>query len=160
MKIFGSKNNANVEVLAPHSGKIKALESLKDGVFSKKMLGDGVVIEIDKKLKSIDILSPIDGYLITAFPTGHAFGIRSKSRKEILIHIGIDTVNLKGKGFEVHVIQNQKVKAGSKLVTVDLEYIRKNVPLLDTIILVTSGEEITNLSQQEKIDVGENLFRI
>lgn len=138
------KLNSPIDVLSVVNGKVKELSSLNDGVFSKNMLGDGVVISVPKTKKVVDFNSPVSGKLISVFPTGHAFGIRTDEGIEILIHIGIDTVKLDGKGFEVAVKQNDDIKAGDKLVTVDLDFVRNNAPSADTIIIVTSGQKISN----------------
>ena len=86
------------------------------------MLGDGFAVE----LTSGRILSPADGTIEAAFDTGHAVGIRTENGMEILIHIGINTVELGGKGFRLHVSQGQKVRRGDCLVDVDLEEVRKS----------------------------------
>ena len=86
------------------------------------MMGDGfAIIPSDGT-----IVSPVDGTIINIFPTKHAFGILSDSGREILIHVGIDTVKLEGKGFEALVTENDRVEKGQPLLKVDLDYIEKN----------------------------------
>lgn len=162
MALFKRKGLANEEpnkVYAVSNGTVKALASLKDGVFSEKMMGDGIVVSAPKDATTLDFFAPISGELVTVFPTGHAFGIKSANGLEVLLHIGIDTVNLNGQGFTVAVSQGKKVKAGDKLVTVDVEYVRKNAPNADAIVIVTSGQAITSRKEGE-IVAKEELFSV
>ena len=137
------KENGEV-VLAVIEGKVNTLASIKDGVFSEKMLGDGVVIEVAKGIKTMTVIAPITGTLATVFPTGHAYGIVSKSGVEVLVHIGLDTVNLDGKGFKSFVKQGGKIKAGEPMAQVDVEFVSKNAPSVNPIIVVTSGQPVKN----------------
>ncbi len=130
-KLKGSKDSGAIN--SPVVGKAKTLASLKDGVFSEKMMGDGVVVAP----KEGKFYAPISGVLTTVFPTGHAYGITDKNGVSVLVHIGLDTVNLKGKGFKSVVKQGQKIKQGDLMVEVDLDFVSKNAPTTDTIIVVT-----------------------
>lgn len=103
--------------IAPASGTLTKLQEVEDETFAKKRLGDGFAIDLNDGL----IISPMDGEVITAFPTGHAFGIKGRNGLEVLIHIGIDTVELNGEGFDVMVKQGQQIKQGDPLVKVDIE---------------------------------------
>ena len=133
-----------MEVKSPISGKIGTLESLKDGVFSVKMMGDGVVI----KPTDNTIYAPISGKLETVFPTKHAYGIKAKDGTAVLIHIGLDTVNLKGEGFTSFVKQGKKIKAGKPMAQVDFDAIKSKVPSIDVIVVVVpdSTTKITKKS--------------
>lgn len=106
-------------VLAPVTGKVLPLSEAKDAAFSEGIMGKGVVIEPTIG----EIVAPFDGTVMTLFPTKHAIGLISDNGTELLIHIGIDTVQLEGEGFEAFVEQNTKVKKGDKLVTFDIEAI-------------------------------------
>jgi len=145
------------KILAVVDGKVNSLKSIKDGVFSEKMLGDGAVIEVDKKASEFTVVSPVAGKLVTAFPTGHAYGIETKSGLEILVHIGVDTVNLDGEGFKMLVKQGKKVKAGTPLATVNAKLIKSKVPSLNPIILITSGQPVSNVTKGE-VEAGQELF--
>ncbi|WP_027334289.1 PTS sugar transporter subunit IIA [Mycoplasma elephantis] len=123
----------SLSIVSPCDGVVNDLKSLNDGVFSEKMLGDGVAIKTKKE--KINIYAPCDSILETVFDTKHAYGISTKNTK-ILIHIGIDTVELKGKGFESFVKQGQTVKQGDHLCTVDINEISTHVSSSDIIILV------------------------
>ncbi|MCP4355379.1 MAG: PTS glucose transporter subunit IIA [Proteobacteria bacterium] len=128
-----AKSKDSGAINSPVEGKAKTLKSLKDGVFSEKMMGDGVVIAPSEG----KFYAPISGTLTTVFPTGHAYGITDKNGVSVLVHIGLDTVNLKGEGFTPAVKQGQKVKQGDLLVEVDLDFVAKNAPTTDTIMVVT-----------------------
>ncbi|MCR8613094.1 MAG: PTS glucose transporter subunit IIA [Mycoplasma sp.] len=126
-----------MEILAPIKGKIAPLKELKDGVFSEGMMGDGFTIEPEDNI----VYAPIKGKLETVFNTGHAFGIVGKDGTKILIHVGIDTVQLGGKGFNVFVKQGKKIKAGKPLVEVDFESIKDKVKSIKVIVLVLPDSE-------------------
>ncbi|WP_342252659.1 PTS glucose transporter subunit IIA [Spiroplasma endosymbiont of Amphibalanus improvisus] len=146
----------DIVIYAPVSGTIKDLSKIKDDVFSEKMLGDGIAIVPD----SNKFFAPMDGKLLTVFPSGHAYGIQHKKGIEMLIHIGLDTVNLNGEGFDVKVKQGDKVKTGNILVEIDLEAVSKKVPSMDTPIVFTpstlEGREIEVVAKG-KVEVGDKI---
>lgn len=122
------------EIKSPLKGKVNTLKSLKDGVFSEGMMGDGVTVTPEENT----VYAPISGKLVTAFPTGHAYGIEGKDGTNVLVHIGIDTVGLDGEGFKMLVKQGKKIKAGKPMVEVDFAGIKSKVPSIDVVVLVTS----------------------
>lgn len=128
-------------------GVVKSLTDVPDPVFSNKLMGDGYATAIEDG----NIYAPISGKLSAVFPTGHAYGIKSSSGVEVLIHIGIDTVSLEGKGFDVKVKQGDMVKRGDLLVTVDLDYLKANNKPTITPLIFTSGETIELLLEGENI---------
>lgn len=125
---------------APVSGKLIEISSVPDEVFAGKVLGDGFAITPASGL----VNAPFDGDIVSLFPTNHAIGIKRADGLEVLIHIGVDTVNLKGEGFSGFVKEGDKVKVGQKLVEFDLDYIKDKVPSTDVIIVLTDqvGKEI------------------
>lgn len=132
---FLNKNKSKFSI--PCTGKLVRLEDVDDVAFSGKCLGDGFAIELtDKK-----VVSPVDGEIVSLFPTGHAYGILSEKGDEILIHLGIDTVELNGEGFESNVVQGQKVKKGDLLCNVDLEILKSNNKPLTSPIIFTNGSK-------------------
>lgn len=142
-------------VYSPVNGKVITLESVDDGMFSEKILGDGMAVVPSDG----NFIAPVSGTVESAFPTGHAYGIKTDSGLEVLIHIGLDTVNLNGKGFRPQVRQGEKVKAGDKLAEVDLEVIRKAGYPTETMIIVTSGNQVTGIAAPSaEIKAGEKLF--
>jgi PTS system, glucose subfamily, IIA component len=119
------------------TGVAKDLEKVEDEVFSKGFLGDGISITpTDNKF-----YAPISGTLSSVFPTGHAYGITGEDGIEVLIHIGIDTVQLEGKGFDLQVKQDDIVKQGDLLVICDLDTISSAGYKTDTIVIVTNIDE-------------------
>lgn len=123
-------------VLSPCKGILIELDRVEDEVFSTKAMGDGVAVEPSEGI----FHAPISGTLESVFPTGHAYGIRSADGKEILVHIGIDTVELDGKGFTLHVKQGDRIKAGDKVVTADLNVIREAGYRTTTMLIQTDGD--------------------
>ncbi|WP_026909244.1 glucose-specific PTS transporter subunit IIBC [Paucisalibacillus globulus] len=130
-------------IYAPIKGEVVPITEVPDQVFSEKMMGDGFAI------KPIDglVVSPVNGTIINAFPTKHALGIKSEGGREILIHFGLDTVNLKGEGFELLVGEGDEVKVGQALLKVDLDYIGKHAKSTITPIV------FTNLQDGEKVSI-------
>lgn len=110
-----SKSKGN-EVKAPIKGNLIPLSEVSDDVFSQKMLGDGFAV----KPTGQEVVAPVSGTIITLFPTKHAIGIKTAEGLEVLIHLGIDTVELKGEPFKLFVEQSDSVKAGDKLAEMDI----------------------------------------
>ncbi|WP_442597705.1 glucose-specific PTS transporter subunit IIBC [Neobacillus sp. D3-1R] len=138
-----TKNDKEEAFISPIAGEIKPITDVPDQVFSGKMMGDGFAIVPSEGM----IVSPVNGKVINLFPTKHALGLLSDDGREILIHVGIDTVKLKGEGFETLVSENDRVEAGQPLLKVDLEYIKANAPSIITPIV------FTNLGQGESIQI-------
>lgn len=138
--------STKILVQAPATGKLVALEDVKDELFSNKTLGDGFAIDITDG----QIVAPISGILESVFPSGHAFGIRGEEGT-ILLHIGIDTVELNGEGFKVLVKQGEKVKQGDVLVNVDIDKIHKLGKSTMTMIIFTDGKKLKLSKVKKKI---------
>lgn len=124
---------ADEAIVAVSDGQLLPLASVKDPAFASGALGQGVALKLDNDF----ICAPANGELTTVFPTGHAFGITSKTRAEILVHIGIDTVNLKGQGFDVLAQQGSQVRAGQSIIRVNRDLITSEGYDLTTMIVVT-----------------------
>lgn len=127
------------------NGELLDITKVPDEVFSTKMMGDGFAIKSNDGV----IVSPVDGKIGVVFETKHAIIIESTEGKEILIHLGIDTVNLKGEGFEVFVNVGDEVKAGDRLVKMDVEFIEANAKSSISPVI------FTNLESNESIKVIE-----
>lgn len=136
-------------IYAPLSGNTMPLSDVPDPTFAEKMMGDGIAIEPTEG----KIVAPFDGEVVQVFPTKHAIGLVSESGLELLIHIGIDTVALKGEGFETHAKQGDKVKAGDLLVTFDLEYIKNKAKSHITPVIVTNGDKFDELEKTAEKNV-------
>ena len=106
---------AEIPVLAPLDGTVIDLENVPDEVFAQKMAGDGVAIDPSGHVA----VSPVAGDLVKLFPGGHAFGISMNDGVELIVHIGLDTIELKGEGFENIATEGQVVKAGTPIVRFD-----------------------------------------
>ncbi|MGE7879376.1 PTS sugar transporter subunit IIA [Peribacillus muralis] len=141
-KLFGKKENVE-HLLAPINGQVIKMEDVPDPVFSGKLMGDGIAIFPKEGL----VVAPIDAEVVQVFHTKHAIGLKTKNGIELLMHIGLETVNLKGEGFEVHVAEGQRVKAGDKLVTFDIEFLKSNAPSIITPIVITNGELVEKVEK-------------
>ncbi|MGE6489181.1 glucose-specific PTS transporter subunit IIBC [Paenisporosarcina sp. NPDC076898] len=119
---------------SPLTGEILPITDVPDQVFSGKMVGDGFAI----KPSNGQVVSPVNGKVVTVFPTKHAIGLVADNGTEILIHFGIDTVKLKGEGFTSKIEQGELVKQGQVLMEVDLDYVEKNAPSIITPIVFTN----------------------
>ncbi|NFL77292.1 PTS glucose transporter subunit IICBA [Clostridium sporogenes] len=139
------KVSSKDKFVSPIEGKILSITDVPDEVFSQKMMGDGFAIEP----KNGTVLSPVDGIITTVFPTKHAIGITAENGLELLIHFGIDTVNLKGEGLEALVEQDAKVKAGDPILKVDIDKIKDKVPSIITPII------FTNLTDDQKLEIAK-----
>ncbi|MGL5347707.1 MAG: glucose-specific PTS transporter subunit IIBC [Peptostreptococcaceae bacterium] len=135
--------DTNEEILSLTNGEVLELSAVPDEVFSTKLMGDGFAI----KSSDGDIYSPVNGKVGVIFPTKHAIIIESEGGREVLIHLGIETVKLEGKGFDVFVEVGQEVKAGDKLVKMDLDYIEKNATSTISPVI------FTNLGADESVSV-------
>ena len=133
------------EVYSVADGQVIELEQVKDPVFSQKMMGDGFAVEPSNG----HILSPVAGTISSVFPTKHALGITTKSGLEVLVHIGLDTVSLEGKPFEVKVSEGQTVAAGDLLVEADLNAIREAGRETSTIVVFTNADAIKSVKLEQ-----------
>jgi glucose-specific phosphotransferase system IIA component len=126
-------------VYSPVSGRIVSLDGVPDPVFAQRSVGDGfAVIPTDGSFRS-----PVDGELVLVATTGHAFAVRTHEGAEILVHIGIDTVTLKGEGFTVHRQAGETVSRGDVIVSCDVEAMKSKVPSMVTPVLLTNGAKFT-----------------
>lgn len=136
------KNNVNLMSLkSPISGEVINITQTKDLVFSSEALGKGVGILPN----SNTIVAPIDGEVVNLFPTKHAIGIKSYNGIEILIHIGIETVELNGQFFSESVRQGDKIKQGDKLIDVDFEQIKNAGYDTTVLMVVTNSDDYKNV---------------
>ena len=125
------------EVISPLAGQVKSLSQATDPVFSSGVMGQGVVIEPSQG----ELVSPVNGTVTVLFPTKHAVGIVSEEGVEMLMHIGMDTVSLDGKGFEAHVAQGDKVTVGQKLISFDMDVIKKAGLVTETPVIITNQDD-------------------
>lgn len=136
---------------SPVTGKTRKLSEIEDKAFASGAMGEGFAVELtDGK-----VVAPFDGEVMVCFPTGHAYGLKSTDGTEILIHIGMDTVQLDGKGFDVKVEAGQQIKRGDLLVNVDLDYVKSQGKPLTTPIVFTDGSHIELLKENTDISIGD-----
>lgn len=148
----------SILISSPVKGEAADLATAPDEAFAGRMMGDGAVVT---PLDSI-IYAPEDGEVCFVFETKHAIGFLTDSGISLLLHIGIDTVKLNGKGFEVLVENGQKVKKGEPMLKLDLEYLKENAPSIASPILCTELEENQKirLLKEGEVQAGEALFAV
>lgn len=142
---------------APITGITKKLSDIEDKGFASGAMGEGFAIE----MQDGKVVAPFSGEVMVCFPTGHAYGLKSNDGKEILIHIGMDTVELDGKGFDVKVQAGQKIKQGDVLVNVDIDYVKSQRKSLVTPIVFTDGRKVELLQENVAVKAGdENIIKL
>lgn len=139
-------------VLSPVKGRVLPLSKASDQAFAQGALGKGVLIEPTEGI----VRAPFDGTIMTLFPTKHAIGLISDQGMELLIHIGMDTVQLEGQGFEAKVAQGDKVKKGQVLVTFDMEAIKAAGYSVETPIIVTNTGDYLDIVETQDQEVTSN----
>lgn len=146
------------EIVSPMNGKVLKLEEIQDDAFASGVLGKGAAIVPDDG----NVYAPADGEISALFPTLHAIGMKTDAGAELLIHIGLDTVQLEGEGFEAFVKQGDHVKQGQKLVSFDMDFIKEKGYCLETPVLITNMDDYLDIveTDKEKIKTGEVLLNI
>lgn len=155
--VESSGSQFKLTILSPMSGVVKALSETPDPTFSQGMMGDGVVIfPTDGK-----VVAPFDGEVTFLFATKHAIGLQSDTGLEMLIHVGIDTVQLDGQGFTTHVTDGDKIKQGDLLIEFDMDFLSANAPSLATPLIFTNlVEQGISDVQLGEIEVNQPLLTI
>ena len=154
--MFKFLKKKKTQIVSPVCGKCIPITEVPDAVFSEKILGDGFAV-----IPSGDIIvSPADGEIITLADTKHEVGIKTKDDINILLHVGLDTVKLKGTGFHCFVKQGEKVKAGTPLIHVDHAEIEKRNINLTTVVVFTEGYDgaVKLNCCEKKVKAGEVLI--
>lgn len=131
------KKKENITLYAPVTGKTIAITQVPDKVFSEKMMGDGIGFQFEDSV----VYAPCDGIITLVAHTSHAVGITAKNGAEILIHIGLDTVNLNGQGLHALVQTGDKVKKGTPLIEIDRAFMKEQGIDLTTPMVVTNTSE-------------------
>ncbi|MGX7111713.1 PTS sugar transporter subunit IIA [Gemella cuniculi] len=159
-KLFG-KEEAKTQELVLNSymkGKVVDITEVPDPVFAQKMMGDGFAI-IPEEGK---LVSPVAGEVIQVFPTKHAFGIKV-GEVELLIHVGLETVSMKGEGFDVKVSAGDTIEVGQTLLTYDLELVKEKAKDIITPCVITNMDSIENidiLKLNETVDVMQEVAKL
>ncbi|KAF1009936.1 MAG: Phosphoenolpyruvate-protein phosphotransferase [Pseudomonas fluorescens] len=146
-----------LELLAPLSGVLMPLDQVPDPVFSSRLIGDGLCIDPISQT----LCAPMDGVISNIQDSGHAVSITGEQGVQVLMHIGLDTVNLAGKGFTARVREGQSVKTGQVLIEFDADYVALNARSLLTLMLVVSGEPFRLLAPETgTVEVGQPLLHL
>ncbi|WP_234805543.1 PTS transporter subunit IIABC [Mycoplasmopsis agassizii] len=151
-----------LSVKAPISGTIHDLGYIDDGVFSAGLLGNGVVITPSEDKGVIKLYSPVDGTLETVMDSLHAYGITTKDGVKFLLHVGIDTVNLKGQGFKTVVKQGDQVKQGQLLGAYNVDFLKTKVAKTDLIMILldeSQHKEMKDL-KLENVNQNDEIFKV
>ena len=152
--MFGFFKKKPTVLVAPVAGEVINLEDVKDEVFSQKLAGEGVAIIPSNG----EVVAPIDGVITRLFPTHHAFLITTKDNIEVMVHIGLDTVELKGEGFKALKSEGDKVKVNTPIISVDLDYLKSKGKDIVTPIVI-SDKSIANI-KFGLVESGEAIFEV
>lgn len=152
------KLNSSTKLVSPLNGDVKPLSEIKDEVFSSGAMGQGAAIEPSEGV----LYAPADGKIALVFPTGHAVGINTTDGAEVLMHIGMDTVNLQGKGFKTLVQKGQEVKAGDPLVEFNIKEIKAAGYEVATPVVVTNSKKYESINQVANgtVEVGQEILSL
>lgn len=147
-----------LDIGSPVKGTVLKLESIKDDAFASGVLGKGAAILPEEG----NIFAPADGVVSTLFPTLHALGMETEEGAEILIHIGLDTVQLNGEGFEAFVREGERVKKGQLLIKFDKDFLEEKGFCLETPVIITNSDDYLEVIEvaANQVRPGENLLKI
>ena len=156
--IFKKKEKTIVTIYSPMNGKVIELKEVPDEAFAQKMVGDGCAIEPDRGI----ICSPIDGQLMNIFPTNHAIIFETIDGLEMIVHFGIDTVKLDGKGFQ-KLREPGPIKIGDEIVKYNLDDIKDGVPSTRSPIIINNMEKVEKIevvSLGKLVKIGEPIMKV
>ena len=146
-EVYEPLNKGNNEITSLGEGKLIPIESVSDPMFAEKMLGDSIAFAFEGK--NVTIFAPVNGTLSVLFPTGHAFGITTDDGVEVLVHIGIDTVNSKGAGFKLlDKKQGDSVNAGDPIVKVDVDALKEKYDMSTMLVITNANEKKVTLVRE------------
>ena len=152
------QGNVVCTIYSPMNGRIRPLTDVPDMAFAKKMIGDGIAIEPYDG----EVLAPTGGTVRSVFETRHAIVFENERNYRVLLHFGIESMRLKGKGFKAHVQSGQTVEKGDKLLTVDLDRVKGRLASLLSPVVVTYPRDgfVIHLVAEQEVAAGEPLFEI
>ncbi|MFS0883298.1 beta-glucoside-specific PTS transporter subunit IIABC [Metabacillus niabensis] len=157
--VTNAKLNINgATILSPMQGTLHSLKHVDDGMFSEEILGQGVAIDPSEGT----VVSPVNGTVSAVFDSKHAVGITSEDGLELLIHVGIDTVQLNGEGYEYFIQKDQKIQVGDKLIQFDLEGIKAKGYKTITPVVITNSAEVGDIltANESPIKYGEEIIKV
>lgn len=142
-KLFGKDKEVSkdIEIYAPMTGEYVKIDDIPDPVFAQKMMGEGFGIDPTEG----HVVSPINGKVDNVFPTKHAIGLKADNGLELLVHVGLDTVQLDGECFEVEVASGDTVSVGDPLLTFDLEHIKSNAKSTVSPVIITNSDQAASV---------------
>ncbi len=148
---YEALNLGNDQISSLGKGKLIPIESVSDAMFAEKMLGDSIAFKFSGN--GVNVFAPVNGTMSVLFPTGHAFGITTEDGVEVLVHIGIDTVNSKGNGFKLlDKKQGDQVCAGDPIVTVDFDKLSATYDMSTMLIITNANEKEVTLVREGEVD--------
>ncbi|WP_163192666.1 PTS sugar transporter subunit IIA [Clostridium thermarum] len=142
-----------IDLLLPITGKVVALTEVNDYLFNKKIMGEGAAIKPQDNF----VYSPVDGEVVLVYDAKHAVGIKTEEGLQILIHVGIDSVKLEGKGFASYVKVGEKVKAGDKILYFDREFVEMQASTI-TPLVITNSEIIESIDINYRSTKAKEVF--
>ena len=147
-----------IKIASPLKGKVIKLADMKDEAFASGVLGKGAAIVPEEG----KVYAPADGEITALFPTLHAMGIKTDEGAELLIHIGLDTVQLNGEGFEAHIKDGDRIQKGQLLISFDKALLESKGYCLETPVLVTNSEEYLEVAEMAEGNVmpGDDLLKV
>ena len=155
--MFGFFKSKKQTIVSPADGDVVNLSKVPDQVFSEKMAGDGIAVNP----RSNTFVAPISGVVSKIFSTNHAYSIKAKNGLEVLVHIGLDTVALKGEGFKRLVEEGTKVSTGKPIISADLEYIQAQGKNIITPIVLNHEKELVLTNHNTRtVREGESLIEV
>ena len=144
--MFGfGKKKVTVELQAPFAGQVATIADVPDPAFSGKMLGDGFAVAPQSTSGSLLVCAPATGTLQMVFKTGHAFSVKTTEGLDVLVHIGLDTVELKGEGFTVLTQQGETVTAGQPIIEVDLALLKQKGKNVITPVVLSEKSQVAEV---------------
>ncbi len=143
---------------SPLTGKICTLDSVMDPAFSNRMIGDGLAIIPE----SPEVIAPVSGKVISVFETKHAVVFENEDNIRVLLHIGIDSMRLKGKGFSAFVTNGQEVKEGEKLLSLDMDFIETHVQEMKSPVVITESRKRFKIRiiAEGHVNIGDPLYEV
>ncbi|UBH07578.1 PTS sugar transporter subunit IIA [Macrococcus armenti] len=142
-KMFGKSEpqSKKLEIVSPITGEYVAIEDIPDPVFAQKMMGEGFGIMPTEGI----VAAPISGEVVNVFPTKHAIGIKAENGVELLIHVGLETVAMKGAGFKTHISQGDIVQKGDTLLEFDITLIEKEASSIISPVIITNSDVLSEI---------------
>lgn len=152
--------SAALRVASPLPGRVIALADVPDPVFSSALVGDGVAVVPHDDAGALTVVAPVAGRVVKVMP--HAFIVQHDTGPAVLVHVGIDTVHLKGEGFTVHAAKGDTVGVGDALISVDVPFVRSKGldPCCPVVVLDTAAGAVTGSSAGASVSAGELLFTL